>query len=133
MKIPKLQTISFFGTVNASSNLTLVSKRITAAFKTKIVRASFAPGTNRLLLLRFFISPDPTAPTTAVVSGVNILAAIGHVNYITGDDEFKEFPHEVIQREAGMYLKVYAENTDGFSHTIDTQVTIEYIDEENEQ
>lgn len=133
MKTPKLQTISFFGTVNASSNLTLVSKRITTPFKTKIIRASFAPGVNRLMFLRYFLSPDPTAPTTPVVSGVNVLEVVGQVNYITGDDEIKELEHEIIQKEAGIFIKVYAENTDGFSHTIDTQVTIQFEDEDDEQ
>jgi len=129
MNKPTLQTISFFGTVNASSNLTLVSKKISAPFKTKMIRASFAPGVNRLMTLKYYISQDPSAPTTEEPQGINILKQIGQVPYITGDDEFKEMPHEVIHHEKNAYIKVYAENSDIYNHTIDTQVTIEYIEE----
>lgn len=131
MNTPKLQTISFFGTVSASANLTLVSQQISQAFKTRIIRASFAPGVNRLMTLKFFISQDPTTPTTEEPQGTNILKQIGQVPYITGDDEFKEFPHETIHAERNAYLKVYAENADTFDHTIDAQTTIEYIDEDD--
>ena len=129
MKEPRLQTISFFGSVAASSKLTLVSQKISTAFKTKILRASFAPGVNRLMTLKFFISQDPSAPTTEEPQGVNILKQLGQTSYLTGDDEFKEFPHETVYPERNAYLKIYAENSDTFEHTIDAQITIEFIDE----
>ena len=128
MKEPTLQTISFFGTVTAEENLTLVSQRITNKFKTKSIRASFASGVERLMKLYYFISLDPSAPTTEFPKGTNILQSTGQASYITGDDEFKEFPHEVLYTERGAYIKIYAVNTDTFNHTIDSQVTIEYID-----
>lgn len=128
--IAKKQTISFFGSVNAASNLTLVSGRISQAFKTTKIRASFAPGVNRLMTLKYFISTDPTAPTTAEPQGTNVLQKIGQVAYITGDDEFKELEHEVIDPTRNAYIKVYAENADVAAHTIDTQVTIEFIDDD---
>ena len=127
------QTISFFGTVAAAANVTLVSQRITAAFRTKIIRASFAPGVQRLMRLFFSISRDPSAPTTKFPEGTNILASTGQVTFITGDDEFKTFPHEVETQEAGAFVKVFAENTDAAEHTIDTQVTIEFIDESDDK
>ena len=123
----QLQTISFFGTVGAGVNLTLVSQRISLPFKTKKIRASFAPGVNRLMRLYFFISLDPTAPTLTPPQGVDILKSIGQVTYLTGDEEFKEIPHEVLYSSRGGYIKVYAVNSDVFEHTIDCQVTIEYI------
>ena len=129
MDQPKQQTISFFGTVAAGTNLTLVSQRISQRFKTKLIRASFAPGVNRLMTLKFFISQDPTAPTTEDPQGTNILKQIGQVTYLTGDDEYKEFPHETIFDQRNAFIKVYAQNTDTFDHTIDAQVTIEYLDE----
>lgn len=122
------QTVSFFGTVGASANLTLVSKQISGAFNVKKIRASFAPGVNRLMKLKFFISSDPEAPTTAAPNGVNILQQTGQANYITGDDEFKEFEHEITNPTRNSWLKIYAENADTFDHTIDAQITIEYID-----
>jgi len=122
------QTISFFGTVPANSNITLVSKRITLPFRTKKIRASFAPGVQRLMKLYYFISFDPSAPTTEEPKGSNILSSLGQVNYITGDDEFKDLVHEVECKESGAYLKIYAVNTDSFEHTIDSQITIEFIE-----
>ncbi len=124
-----MQTISIYGTVDAQKNATFVSQRITQRFKTNNIRASFAPGVNRLMKLSYFISKDQSAPTTEEPTGDNILKAIGQVGYITGDDEIKTFRHEVISSERGAYIKVYAENSDVFSHTIDTQVTIEFINE----
>lgn len=123
---PLRQTVSFFGTVGAGQNKTLVSQHIQVPFKTKNIRASFAPGVDRLMTLKYFISGDPSAPTTAQPDGTNILAQIGQVPYITGDDEFKNLEHETMSAVGSGYIKVYAENADVFDHTIDTQVTIEY-------
>ncbi|GAH66960.1 unnamed protein product, partial [marine sediment metagenome] len=49
----------------------------------------------------------------------------GQVPYLVGDDERKEFPHEIKIRRAGTYIKVYGNNTDAFAHTLDAQVVIE--------
>ena len=122
------QTISFFGTVGAGLNTTLVSKRISQSFKTTRIRASFAPGVNRLMTLKYFISYDAEAPTTAEPNGINIVQKIGQVPYITGDAEYKDLEHEVLDPTRNAYIKVYAENADAFAHTIDTQVTIEFTD-----
>lgn len=129
MNKSKIQTISFLGTVAANSNITLVSKRITLPFKTTKIRASFAPGVQRKMNLYYFISKDPTAPTTEQPQGNNILASLGQVTYLTGDEEFKDLAHEVECTEAGAYLKIYAVNSDVFEHTIDSQITIEFIEE----
>ncbi len=121
------QTVAFFGTVAAGSNKTLVSQKITQSFKTIRFHASFAPGIQRLMTLKFFISTDKSTPTTAEPQGVNVLQQLGQVAYITGDDEWKDLEHEIIHSERNAYLKVYAENADVVAHTIDAQITIEYI------
>lgn len=123
----RLVTISFFGTVANATNKTLVSKKIGAPFIIRLIRASFAPGVNRTMTLKYFISSDDEAPTTTEPNGNNILAQTGQAVYITGDDEFKQFAQESESTEANKYVKVYAENADAFSHTIDTQVTIEIL------
>ena len=120
-------TISFFGTVEANSKLTLVSKRLTAPFTTRRFRCSFAPGVHRLMNLYFFISPDPETPTTKQPTGDNVLAQTGQVVYITGDNEIKDFEMEAINLNRGKYLKVYAVNNDTYDHTIDVQITIEFL------
>lgn len=126
--VPKFQTISFFDTVDLSSNLTLISGKLTSAFKTKRIRASFPSGVNRLMRLRFYIVGTPDAPTTSAPIGTNLLSSVGQVDYITGDDNVIEFDHEIMSPESNKYIAVYAENADVFAHTIECQVTVEYLD-----
>jgi len=123
----RLQTIPFFDMVSGKTNKTLVSKKINVPFRVKEIAASFAPGVNRLMNLEFYVSPDDSAPTTKPLTGINILASLGHVGYITGDDEFKEMAVEMETISSGYYLKIFSDNTDTFEHTIDAQVTIELI------
>lgn len=125
-------TLSFFGTVNAASIVTLVSKRINVPFKTSMIRAAFALNTNRTLQLSFWISPDDDAPTTGNPTGISILAERGQVDYLVGDDEVKYFKTEIIQNTGGWYIKIRANNTDAFAHTIDSQITLELLPEEEE-
>lgn len=127
MYVGRLVTISFFGKVAANSRKTLVSKRITVPFGTKRVRCSFAPGVDRLMKLYFFVSPDTETPTTEEPTGYNILAQTGQAVFITGDEEAKEFPMEIVEFTIGQYLKVHAVNEDTFEHTIDVQVTLEFL------
>jgi len=131
-EIRRLQTIAFFGTVSAGAKKTLVSKRINVPFRIKQIACSFAPGVNRLMNLEFYFSPDNSAPTAKPLTGTNILAALGHVGYLTGDNERKVMDVEIDTVTAGYYLKVFADNTDTYDHTIDGQITIELHYEEEE-
>lgn len=119
-----VDTISFFGTVAANSNVTLVSKRITVPFELQGITASFALNTNRTLQLEFFIAPDDSAPTDKPLHGFSVLSELGQVEYLTGDDDSKKIPMRVAVRVAGMFMKVFATNTDSFAHTIDVQMFI---------
>ena len=123
----RLQTIAFFGTVKANSNKTLVSHRIGVPFRVKSIAASFAPGVNKLMKLEPYISPDDSEPTAKPLTGINILASLGHVGYLTGDSERKPMDIETMPSNAGQYLKIYANNDDAYDHTIDAQITIELI------
>jgi len=123
----RLTTIAFHSTVAPQANKTLVSKRITERFRVKRIRASFALNTNRTLKLYFFISYDKEAPTTEKPAGINILAQLGQVDYLVGDDESKDFPIEIQEFRRGAYIKVYAENTDTYTHTIDALITVEML------
>lgn len=125
---PKLQTISYFGTVDISSNLTLMSQKITTPFKVKRIRASFPSGVNRLMRLFYIITSTPELPTTRAPIGTDILRSMGQVNYITGDDNVIEFDHEIVSTVSNMFIAVYAENADVFAHTVETQVTLEYFE-----
>lgn len=129
----RLVTCSFHGTVAASSKKTLVSNKVDLRFKTKRIRAAFAPGANRLLRLYFYLSPDESAPTTEPPTGDNILAQLGPQTYIVGEDCVVDFQHEIDQAVSGVYIKIYADNLDAFPHTIDAQITIEIIPWENEK
>jgi hypothetical protein len=125
---PKTQTISFFGTVALSSNVTLISGKLTSAFKVKRIRASFPSGVNRLMRLRFYIVGTPDTPTASPPIGTDLLSSVGQVNFITGDDNVIEFDHEIMSPDSNKFIAIFAENADVFEHTIECQVTIEYLD-----
>lgn len=120
-------TISYVGSVDADSNLTLVSQRIGKPFRVEKIVAHFALNTNRTLQLSFYLSPDEEAPTAAPPNGYNLLADVGQVDYIVGDDESKALETQAYAYTSPVWMKVYAENTDGFTHSIDVQITISYI------
>lgn len=120
-----LITLPFSGMVSAGGQLVLVSKRIASPFVTRELGASFALGTNRTLQLRYFISNDDSAPTTERPMGLDLLSIFGEDSFVLGDDEQKELPFEVDQREGGSYIKVYANNTDAFEHSVDAYVVID--------
>lgn len=118
-------SIPFYSTVAASSKKTLVSQRISTPFFVTRLHVRFGTGTENKLKLSFYVSPDDSAPTTAAPTGTNILAQHGHVSYINGSGETIRIPVEVQFDGQGYYLKVYAENSDTFQHSIKAQVSIE--------
>ena len=117
-------TLPFYGTVGANSIKTLVSGHLTFPFTTEEFRAHFALNTNKTLRLRFFMSPDDSAPTSFPVGGNSIFLPVGQVDYLVGDDETVVVRYRVEIAESGTFLKVVAENTDSYDHTIDAQVEI---------
>ena len=118
----------FFASLAASTNATYVSRRILTPFVIESIRAKFAPGVENLLLLRFFVSPDNSAPTAQPITGFNIFSQLGQVDYITGDDDVIEIAPQVEVMNAGMFLKIFAENSDTFIHTVNAQITIKVLD-----
>lgn len=125
-------TISFFGTVNANGEKTLVSQRINTPFNTKKVAISFPDGHNRLVQIKVFISQDQNAPTSGEPQGLNILQMLGSVPFVVGDNERKDFEVEKPYSQRGGYIKMYAKNNDGFQHTMDAQITIELLEGDHE-
>ena len=120
-----LLTLPFAGTVAAGGELTLVSQHLKFPYTIRSLHSSFALGCDRTTQIRFFRSPDDSAPTTGQPSGTDLLLQHGQVPYLVGDDEQKIFPHEFPVLERGSFLKVYAKNTDTFPHTIDAQIVID--------
>lgn len=120
-----LLTLAFAGTVSSGGELTLSSKLLNFPFMIRTLHSSFALGNDRTTQIRFFLSPDKSTPTTGHPSGQDLLLAYSQVPYLTGDDEYKTFPHEIPVRESGSFLKVHANNTDTFDHTIDAQIIID--------
>lgn len=121
-------TVPFHGTVEAGSEKTLVSQILGFTYKTKVFRISFALNTNREMRIKFFISSDKDAPSAGEPLGDNPLEPYGGVSYVVGDDEIKDLPHEMKVLTAPTWLKVHAENTDSYSHTIDAEVFIERLE-----
>ena len=120
-----LKTIVFFDTVSANSRKTLVSQRISTPYRIRRIVASFALNTNRTLKLTFHVSQDDNAPTSSKPTDFSLLSEYGHVDYLAGDDEQKNVNNDFIVNYSGSYIKVHANNTDGFEHTIDCFVEIE--------
>jgi hypothetical protein len=117
-------TLPFYDSVSANSVKTLVSGYITFPFTIERLRAQFALNCNRQLRLRFFISPDDSAPASLDQTGHNILEPLGQVDYIVGDAESIEIPYRIEVDEKGMYVKIVAENLDSYEHTIVGQIFI---------
>lgn len=123
-------TLPFFGSVAAGGELTLVSKALIFPYTISLLTASFALGTDRTLQVRFIMSKDPTAPAAGLPTGLDLLSIYGQVPYLVGDDERKEFPHEIQIPESGTFLKVYGYNSDAFPHTLDAQIVIDTMSQE---
>lgn len=117
-----LVTLVFNGTVAANSAKTLCSKYVTTPFTTERFRVHFALNTNKLLRIKFFVSPDDSTPTAEPLTGHPILAVMGHVDYLVGDDETVEIPYRTKYPDRGLFIKVFADNRDSFAHSIDAQV-----------
>lgn len=120
-------SIPFSGTVAAGARVTLVSKLIGFSYKTKRFRVSFPLNTNRTVNLSFHICSDPSVPTDAEPVGDSVFKPYGQAPYVVGDDEQKDYDHEMRTKTSGTYIKVHAYNTDSFEHTIDACVFIERL------
>jgi len=123
-----MKTIAFFGTVEARSVKTLVCGRLSRPYIFKGLDAKFPSGCENLVRLRFYISPDDSAPASGAPSGSSILEESGQVDYIVGDGDTKRLLHEVIVDFGGTFLKVYAENNDFWPHGIDVQMYLEELE-----
>lgn len=126
----QIQTILFSGTCAALSEQTLVPPMIRFPFKIRRLRIKFALNTNATLRIKFFISPDPSDPSTGEPTGTNIFSARGQVDYIVGDDEWIDMEHEINNPTINTWLKMYGNNLDVFAHSMSAQVTIESMEEE---
>ncbi len=118
-------TLPFSGSVAAGGELTLVSKALIFPYTISLLTASFALGTDRTLQVRFIMSKDPSAPAAGIPTGLDLLSIYGQVPYLVGDDERKDFPHEIEVPESGSFLKVYGRNIDTFPHTLDAHIVID--------
>ncbi|HAM56140.1 MAG TPA: hypothetical protein DCQ64_12350 [Candidatus Rokubacteria bacterium] len=123
------KTLSFAGTCTARSVLTLVSRRIMRPFRTRQVTARFPAGCLNLMSLRFYAADDNSAPTSGPPSGISLLQDYGPTDAIRGEAVQIVLDHVVASRDAGSYLKVYADNTDYYDHAVDVDITIEVEDQ----
>jgi hypothetical protein len=118
-------TVNLRATLQGGAAATYVSQRIDYPFRTKKVRAKFALNQAGLLHLYVYISPDPSTPAALPLTGQNLLSQLLNTAYIAGDDETKEYEAELLTTHRGMYIKVFADNTDVNAHTVDVQVQLE--------
>lgn len=116
--------IPFFGTVLAASEKTLSSGLLSFGYRTEEVQIGFPVGSDRLVQVKVFIGSDGTEPASGEPGGVNVFELAAHVAYIVGDDVTLRIPVEMEMRERNSFIKVYANNTDVFNHTIDVRVIL---------
>lgn len=119
-----IDTLIFNGTVAANSKVTLVSQRLIFPFVTKEFRVHFALNTNKTLRVSFYISPDDSAPVVQPLTGHSVFSTLGQVDYVVGDDETVIIPYHILIPDIGIFIKVFADNTDSYEHSIDAQVFI---------
>ncbi len=119
------QTISFVGTVAAGSEKVLVSRILGFPFTVRKVTANFSLNQNRTVKISFFHSPDEDAPSSGKPSGSNLLQYSSNQPYLVGDDDSKNLRLDHFASSWPTWLKIHADNSDGFEHDIDCQIEIE--------
>ena len=119
------KTVSFAGTCSARGELCLCSDKIMRPFRTRSINVRFPQGTQNLMSLQFFLSPDDETPSSGQPSGSSLLQDYGQVTYVRGDATNIELAHFVFCNAGGFYLKVYADNNDFYDHDVDATITIE--------
>lgn len=121
------KALSFVGTCSARSELTLVSQRITRAFRVRRIMARFPTGCQNLMSLAFFLSGDDEAPSSGRPTGISVLQDLGQVDYVRGEGVLLTLDHTVEMAAEGSYLKVYADNQDYYEHAVDVLVQVEVM------
>jgi len=120
-----IRIIPFYGTVPANSEKTLVSDRLSLPYTIKEVQIHFPPGTECKNRIRVYVSGSDYAPSTGKPDGDNLFAYGGHIEYIVGDNETLILPRSDKIEQKPTWIKVHAENTDSYDHTIDVRVVID--------
>jgi len=119
--------IPFQGSCAAGDEEILSSDQIDSPFRVKRIRASFILGSNRLLHLKIFISLASQNPSSGEPTGYALLGFYGNVSYLAGDDEVVELEINSQIFNGGQHLKVYAQNLDTSTHTVDMIITLEKL------
>lgn len=125
------KTLMFGGTCSARSVLTLVSRWIQRAFRVKRITCRFPAGCLNLMALTFFHATDDEAPAAGKPSGISLLQDYGERDSVRGENVQIVLEHQVQVKSGGSWIKVYAENTDFFDHSVDVDIEIE-VEEEGE-
>jgi len=128
-RILLLHTLSFYGTVSASSRVTLTSKRLAFPYIINHIRVKFALGQNGLVQHKFFVSDDKASPSSGEPSGVNILEQWGSVDYVVGDDDILEMDDNTYIDRMNTWIKVLAINADTFDHHANVVIIIDDLRE----
>ena len=118
------RTLPFYSTVEANSEKTLVSKKLSFPYITAEYRVHFALNTNRTLQVKFFHAQDDNAPSSGEPKDHNVFGTLGQIGYVVGDDETVKISDEVEIDHRDSYIKLYANNTDAFEHTIHAEVEV---------
>ena len=122
----KKYSIPLHGTVSANSTVSISSSLFDFPFRFLKARIGFPPGSHRKVQIKIIISSDTANPSTGVPHGHSLLSLYSTTDYIVGDDESVDVLY-VGDFPPRRCIKVYANNTDGWDHTVDVVCDIEEI------
>ena len=111
--------------VSANSELTLSTNLIDYPYTIEEIQIGFPPGVDRTVQIKVFISSDSSTPSSGEPVGTNIFRFVGPNDYIVGDDETVRIPIALDVDNTPTWIKVYANNTDSYDHTVDVKVLID--------
>ena len=123
-RIPR--TIFFSGTVAASTGKALVSNIMTHPFDVMACHVNFVQGTDNTLKIELLSTVENSVSGTTRVTnpGYNVFSAgnlSSDVNPFMVGDQYISVHHFYTVPE-GYYLKIFANNTDTSSHSIEVRV-----------
>jgi hypothetical protein len=121
--------IPFTATVGVTTQLTLVSNRITFKYKVTAVEIVFRDDTANALQIYVLVSNNTNTSTTTVPPDLNIFSTYSATPYFVGEGSIKKAECSVLAPDGYPYVKVHAINLNAYTQTVNVTVTIEEVPE----
>lgn len=123
----RVAQIPFTGTVGATTQLTLISSRITFKYKVVGVEIVFRDDAANALQIYVLVSGNQNTSTTSVPPDPNVFSTYSPTPYFVGEGVVKKAECTVLAPEGYYYVKVHAVNLNAYAQTINVTVRIEEV------